>query len=138
MGVATYNADIETGRPLEIDTLYFDESGNTFIRKSWEETNLFLMFERMKNSYMEIVKYLEFNHEPRDEDAPIVIGADEENKDYSYIIQEMKERVDDCAYYQNNLAENATKDGFPQFIMGELTKHESHSNTAVNFVLTPR
>ncbi len=138
MGVTTYNVDIETGQPLEIDTLYFDEDGNTFIRKNWEETNLFLMFERMKNSYKEIVKYLEFNHVPRDEDAPIVIGGDEESKDYSYIIQEMKERVDDCAFYQENLAENATKGGFPQFIMGELTKYKSHSNTAVDFVLTPR
>ncbi|MDD5400801.1 MAG: hypothetical protein PHQ93_06425 [Sulfurimonas sp.] len=131
MGINTYNIDIETGRGIEITTLYFDDNKNSLILKKWEETNLFLLFERMKNSYKEIVNFLEFNNRSEEGDECIVIGKNN-SRDYSYLIGEMNERIEDCSFYQDNLVENSTKDRFEEFILGELAKYESHTNSIID------
>ncbi|MBA3026698.1 MAG: hypothetical protein FP820_09895 [Sulfurimonas sp.] len=131
MGINTYNIDIETGRGIEIATLYFDDNKNSLILKRWEETNLFLLFERMKNSYKEIVNFLDFNNRPEEKDGCIVIGENK-SRDYSYLIDEMNERAEDCSFYQDNLVKNSTKDRFEEFVIGELAKYESHTNTIID------
>ncbi|MEA3353608.1 MAG: hypothetical protein U9Q33_07320 [Campylobacterota bacterium] len=134
MGTVMYDIDIETPQELDINTLYFENESNSLVLKEWSETNIFLLFKRMENSYKEIVKYLEIHNEPRDPDEPIVIGQNTENSypnDYSYLIGEMKERIEDCKYYIDNLVESCQKDGFGNFVMGELTKNESHINTII-------
>ncbi|MDP2892908.1 MAG: hypothetical protein Q8N78_00900 [Sulfurimonas sp.] len=131
MGINTYNIDIETGKGIEIATLYFDNNKNSLVLKKWEETNLFLLFERMKNSYEEIVNFLEFNNRPEEGDECIVIGKNN-SRNYSYLIDEMNERIEDCSFYQDNLVENSTKDRFEEFILGELAKYESHTNSIID------
>jgi len=134
MAVTTYNIDIETGRGLDISTLYFDEDSEELVKKDWEETNIWLIFERMKNSYKETVIFLNLYNEPSDENEPIVIDFQnkEPNKDFSYILKEMNERVEDCNYYQENLLEFAQKENFGYFVMGELAKLESHNSTIID------
>lgn len=129
--VTKYNIDIETGQELEIRTLYCD--GRDLILKTWYETNIFLLFERMKNNYKEVVKYLNIYNEPTDEDEPIVVDFNniKLNKDFSNIINEMTERIEDCSYYQDNLVENSLSGGFGSFVMGELSKLDSHIDTII-------
>lgn len=129
MGSTMYNIDIETRQELDIKTLYFENETGSLSLKEWTETNIFLLFERMKNSYKEIVKYLEFYNEPRNPDEPIVIG--QTSNDYSYLIEEMKERIEDCKHYIDNLVESCQKEGFGNFVMNELAKKESHIGTII-------
>ena len=128
-----YNIDIESGQALEIRTLYYDDNGG-LILKEWAETNIFLLFERMKNNYTEIVKYLKVHNEPVVEDEPISIDFNNTklNKDFSHIISEMEKRIEDCSFYQDNLVENSSRVEFGSFVMGELAKSNSHIETIID------
>jgi len=129
--VTKYNIDIEAGEALEIRTLYYDD--RDLILKTWNETNIFLLFERMKNNYKEVVKYLKVYNEPVDKDEPIVINFNNTklNKDFSYLISEMEERIEDCSFYQDKLVENSANGDFGSFVMGELAKLDSHIDTII-------
>ena len=70
------------------------------------------------------------NH-PKERNEYIAIGEDN-SRDYSYLIGEMNERAEDCSFYQDNLVGNSTKDRFGEFVMGELAKYESHTNTIID------
>ena len=126
-----YAADIETGGGLEFSTLYFEQEGNTFNMKEWDENNLFVLFHRMKNNYIEVIKYLNYNH-IENENNHINIDNPTPSRDFSYIIGEMEERVEDCEYYIENLVSFVAKEGFQGFVMGELSKLENHNNTIID------
>jgi len=128
--MTVYNVDIVVrGECFEIETLYFIEQNKGFKKIERCENNIYVLFERMKNNYLEVVKYLEY-HTVVEAENPVDIkdASHRTNRDFTLLIEENKSRVEDCIFYIQNMVENAKDPGFSAFITNEFYRLEQDNH----------
>ncbi len=133
-----YNIDIElAGEGFEIDTLYFNEDTKGLKEKTWTEKNIFLLFERMKNNYHEVLKFLRYHTKENTDENKNVGTINRKNRDFTVLIGEIENRIKDCDFYQENLTTNFTQEGFGAFVTNEFYRleQENHMIQEINKTL---
>jgi hypothetical protein len=126
--MTVYNIDIIVrGEGFEFETLYFDEQNKGLIVKEWNEKNIYIVFERMKNNYLEVIKYLNY-HTVKTNTTKIEESKHRKNKDFTLLISETEDRVKDCIFYQDNLLKNYKEEGFNSFFTNEFYRLEQDNH----------
>jgi len=142
MIMTVYNIDIVVrGECFEIETLYFNEQTKGLKQIERCENNVFVLFERMKNTYLETIKYLKFHTVAKTEEiADIKNAKHRDNRDFTQLISEMEDRVKDFIFYQENLVTNSKDPGFSAFITNEFYRFEqdNHIMLEINSAIFPK